>query len=66
MPDPGGDAGWFAGPTQRGFLLQVLVRTVPVIVPGVLGQDLAEMPLSEDQHLVQAPAAKRSNEPLRK
>ncbi len=25
-----------------------------VIVPGVLGQDLAEVPLTEDQHVVQA------------
>jgi len=42
------------------------MRPMAVIVPGILSQDLAEMPLAEDQHLVQAPAAKRSNEPLRK
>lgn len=35
-----------------GFLLQALVRTVAVIVLGVLGQDLAEMPPAEDQHVV--------------
>ena len=64
--DPGGDIDCFARPAQRGFLLQALMWTVPVIVAGVLGQDLAEMPLAEDQHLVQAPAAKRAHEPLRK
>jgi hypothetical protein len=30
------------------------VRTVAVVVPGVLGQDAAEVPLAEDQHVVQA------------
>jgi hypothetical protein len=36
--DPGGDIDGVAGLTQRGFLLQALVRTVAVIVPGVLAQ----------------------------
>ena len=45
--------------------MQALVRTVTVIVPHVLGQDVAEMPLAEDQHVVQALAAKRAHEPLR-
>jgi len=36
-----------------------------VVVPGVLGQDLAEVPLAEDQHVVQALAAQRPHEPLR-
>jgi hypothetical protein len=34
-------------------------------VPGVLGQGVAEMPLAEDQHVIQALTAKRSQEPLR-
>jgi hypothetical protein len=38
----------------RRFLLQALVRTVAVVVPGVPGQDTAEVPLAEDQHVVQA------------
>jgi hypothetical protein len=41
------------------------VRTVAVIVLGVLGQDAAQMPLAEDQHVVQALTAKRPREPLR-
>jgi len=32
-------------------------------MPRVLGEDLEEMPLTEDQHVVQALAAQRSNEP---
>ena len=39
------------------FLLQALVRTVAVIVPGVLGQGFAEMWCAEDQHVTQALAA---------
>jgi hypothetical protein len=34
-------------------------------VPGVLGQDVAEMLLAEDQHVVEALTAKRPHEPLR-
>jgi hypothetical protein len=37
-----------------------------VAVPGVLGQGLAEVPLAEDQHVVQALAAQRAHESLRK
>jgi hypothetical protein len=33
------------------------MRAMPVIVPGVLGQHFAEMPLAEYQHVVQALAA---------
>jgi len=36
-----------AGLALRRFLLQALVRPVAVVVPGVLGQDVAEMPLAE-------------------
>jgi hypothetical protein len=42
-----------------------LVRPVTVIVSGVLDQDLAEMLLAEDQHVVQALTAKCSHEPFR-
>jgi hypothetical protein len=65
MPDPGGDINDVAGLAQRRFLLQALVRTVAVVVPGVLSQDLAEMPLAEDQYVVQALTAERANEPFR-
>jgi hypothetical protein len=37
--DPGGDIDGVAGLALRRFLLQALVRTVLVVVPGVLGQD---------------------------
>ena len=47
--DPGGDIDGVAGRAHRGFLLQAMVRTVPVIVPGVLSQDLAQMPLTDNQ-----------------
>jgi hypothetical protein len=46
--DPGGDTGSMAGLAQRRFLLPTLVRPVTVIVPGVLGQDLAQVPRAED------------------
>jgi hypothetical protein len=52
--DPGGDIDDLAGLPPRGLLLRGLVRTMLVIVLGVLGQDLAEVPLAEDQHMVQA------------
>jgi hypothetical protein len=47
--DPGGDIDRVARLALRGFLLQVLVRAVVVVVLGVLGQDVAEMLLAEDQ-----------------
>jgi hypothetical protein len=62
--DSGGDIGGTAWLTQRRFLLQALVRTVAVVMPGVLGQDVSQVPLAEDQHVVQALAAKRSHETL--
>jgi len=49
----------------RRFLLQALVQAVAVIVIGELGQHLAEMPLAEDQDVIEALAAKRADEPLR-
>ena len=36
----------------RGQLLAGLVRAVPVVVGGVLGQDRAQVPLAEDQQPV--------------
>jgi hypothetical protein len=61
--DPGGDSDGAAGLPRR-FLPQALVRTVAVMVTGVPGQDRAEMPFAEDQHMIQAPAAKRARDPL--
>jgi hypothetical protein len=49
----------------RRFLLQALVRTVAVVMPGVLGQNTAEVPLAEDQHVVQALTPKRPHSPRR-
>jgi hypothetical protein len=51
--DPGRDIDGTACPLRR-FLLQALMRTVPVIVTGELGQDLTEMPFTEDQDVIQA------------
>jgi hypothetical protein len=63
--DPGSDVDDAAGLTERGLLLQCLVRPVAVVVAGVLGQHLPQMPFAEDQHVVQALAAQRAHEPLR-
>jgi len=41
------------------------MRPVAVIVPGVLGQDAAEMSLAEGQHVIRALAAKCSRQPFR-
>jgi hypothetical protein len=46
-------------------LLKALVWTVAVVVLGVLGQDAAQFLLAEDQHVIEALAAKRPREPLR-
>ena len=53
-----------AGLAQRGFLLSALVRTVAVIVLRLLGQHRPQMVLAEDQHVIQALAAKGAHEPL--
>ena len=63
--DPGSNIDGAAGLAQRRFLVQALVRSMSVIVAGELGQDVTEMPLAEDQHVVQALAPQRSHEPLR-
>lgn len=57
MLDSGSDVEAVAGLAKGRFLLQALVRTVAVVVPGVLGQGPAEMRCAEDQHVIQALAA---------
>lgn len=61
--DPCSDVKGLAGLPTRGFLLQGLVRPMAVVVPGVVGQDLAKMLLTENQHIVQAFAAQCPCEP---
>ncbi|MCW2913631.1 MAG: hypothetical protein JWN52_1699 [Actinomycetia bacterium] len=46
---------------QRWSLVTGLMRAVPVIVLGILGDDLGEMFLVEDQHLVEHLATKHSD-----
>jgi hypothetical protein len=60
--DPGSDIDGAAGPPWR-FLLQALVQAMAVVVPGEIGQDLAEMTFAEDQDVVQALTAKRAHKP---
>ena len=57
MLDSGSDVEAVAGLAKGRFLLQALVRTVAVVVPGVLGQGFAEMRCAEDQHVIEALAA---------
>jgi hypothetical protein len=40
-----------------------LVREMLVMVLGVFGEDLGQMPIVEDQHLVEYLAAERSDDP---
>ena len=61
--EPGSDIHGAADLSRRA-LLQALMRTMPVIVADVLGQDLAQMPLAEDQQVIQAFAPERAHEPL--
>lgn len=65
MPDPGSDIDSPADLSRR-LLLQALMRTVIVIVARELGQDCAEMPLAEDQDVIQALASECAHESLRK
>jgi hypothetical protein len=64
--DPGGDVNEMAGLVQRRSLLKRLVRPVTVVVPREFGQDLAQVLLAEDQHVIEALPAQRAREPLRK
>jgi len=61
----GGDVDGMAGFAQRRPLVQRLMRPVIVVVPHVLGQDIPEMPLAENQQVIRALTAKCSHEPLR-
>jgi hypothetical protein len=61
----GGDVDGMAGFAQRRPLVQRLMRPVIVVVPYVLGQDIPEMPLAENQQVIRALTAKCSHEPLR-
>jgi hypothetical protein len=58
--DPGSDVDGVAGLAQRRFLLPPLVRPVAVIVPCVLGQHYPQVPLAEDQHVIQALTVQRA------
>jgi hypothetical protein len=61
--DPGGNIHGAAGLSRR-FLLSALMRAMPVVVAGVLSQNLAQMPLAEDQDVIRALAPERAHEPL--
>lgn len=50
---------------QRRHLVERLVWPMAVVMRHVLGQDLPQMPLAEDQQVIQASAPKRAYEPLR-
>jgi hypothetical protein len=43
--------------------MPALVRTMLVVVPGVLSQDLSQVSIAEDQHVVQALAPQRRDLP---
>jgi hypothetical protein len=55
--DPCGHINGLAGFAQRRSLPQRLVRPVAVVMPCILGQDLPEVPLAEDQQVIEALAA---------
>src|SRR5207249_1808741 len=55
-----------AGPGWcKGGLCCRLVGPVAVVVPRVLAQDLPQVPLAEDQQMIQARAAQRAHETFR-
>jgi hypothetical protein len=60
--DPGGEVGDVVGAVQWRILLESLVRPVAVVVPRVLGQDLPQVPLAEDQQVIETLAAKGAYE----
>ena len=45
-------------------LISLLVQTMIIIVVGVLGEDLGQMLLVEDQHVLEHLPAERSDNPL--
>lgn len=50
--DPGRDVHGPAGPL-RWFLPKALMQTMPVVVVSELSQDLTQMPLAEDQQVIE-------------
>lgn len=50
---------------KRGSLPPRSVQTVPVVVPGELVEHPAELPLPDDEHVVQALPAHRAHPPFR-
>src|SRR5689334_17844055 len=52
-----------SGRSRTGF---VVVRDSSTVVAGELGQDLTQMPLAEDQDVIEALAPERSGEPFGK
>src|SRR6266508_665926 len=64
-PDSSADVGTSDAEVSDGWpLSQRAMRAVPVVVPLVLGQQMHELPLAEDQHPIQAFAADRADPPL--
>src|SRR5258708_19360865 len=57
--------GELAGPDIRRILVEREMRASPVIVREVRGQDASQMPLAENDSMVEALASHRADEPLR-
>ena len=57
--------GELDGPDIRGILVEREMRASPVIVREVRGQDASQMPLAENDSMVEALASHRADEPLR-
>src|SRR2546427_3565836 len=57
--------GELDGPDIRRILVEREMRASPVIVREVRGQDASEMPLAENDSMVEALASHRADEPLR-
>src|SRR5882724_8739003 len=57
--------GELDGPDVRRILVEREMRASPVIVREVRGQDASQMPLAENDSMVEALASHRADEPLR-
>src|SRR6266540_2420600 len=57
--------GELDGPAVRRILVEREMRASPMIVAEVAGQDAAQVPLTEDEHMIQTLAPDRSDESLR-
>ena len=55
---------WLAPPAQRRIAAQSLMRSVGVVVLEILGQDAAQMALTENDHVIEALATYRADQPL--